>query len=179
MRKTRKTYKSNKKLVKKIRASKRERLLTKIKEDGFISNKKSGNYVSGVFWSEKNNTDYVFRSTYEFAYWYMLENDNTVESFVVEPFSLPYLSPKDNKMHRYIPDVLILYKSGDLELVEIKPKAMIYSSVVQRKASAARAYILRNKMGAIFKFVTEEDIVNTAKDYSKIKKILTHKSHVF
>lgn len=179
MRKIRKTYKNNKKLVSKIKANKRERLLTKVKEDGFISNKKSGNYVSGVFWSDKNNTDYIFRSTYEFAYWYMLENDDTVESFIVEPFSIPYLSPKDNRMHKYIPDVLILYKNGNLDLVEIKPKSMLHNAIVQRKASAARAHILRSKMGATYKFITEEDIFNTAKDYSKIKKILLHKSHVF
>ncbi|NDB79942.1 head completion protein, partial [archaeon] len=43
-----------------------------------------------------------------------------------EEFFIPYLSPKDNKVHRYFPDFLVKkQKDGVIEtlVIEIKPKA--------------------------------------------------------
>ena len=52
-------------------------------------------------------------------------NDNIV-TWASEEFSIPYISPLDNKRHRYYPDFLIKVKESDGKLkkyvIEIKPK---------------------------------------------------------
>ena len=172
MRRFKPKLKHNKVLSKKVKKGKRSRLLKELKEKGFVRHKNSNSYVSGLFWSTKNNKEYIFRSTYEFAYFFMLENDGNVESYIVEPFDILYRSPKDNRIHRYIPDIIVLYKDGSLKIIEIKPKCMTTDPVVVRKAEAARKYIKHIKMQATYEFITEEDIFLTNKDYVKLKNLL-------
>jgi len=178
MRKIKVKHRHNKKIKKRVKDKQRDRILTKIQKNGFVVHKRAKSYISGIFWSVKNNKEHVFRSTYEFGYFLMLENDDTVVSYVVEPFGIPYKHPFDNKIHKYWPDILILYKSGALNMVEIKPKCKVDDAVVQRKAVAARAHIRRNNMDAEYLFITEEDIFDTSKDYLNLKKLLLQKKYV-
>ena len=52
---------------------------------------------------------------------------NQFSQWQSEEFWIPYISPIDNRMHRYFPDFFIKYndKTGKLRtmVVEIKPKA--------------------------------------------------------
>src|SRR5699024_9932661 len=84
----------------------------KIKKINVYFNKKTdgqAKYLSGDFYSKKNNTEYFYRSSYELKCFLELENNDLVDSYVAEGMSLPY---KDSKgMNRtYIPDLLVLYK---------------------------------------------------------------------
>jgi len=172
MRRFKPKLKHNRVLSGKVKKGKRKRLLSELKAKGFVRHKNSNSYISGLFWSTKNNKEYTFRSTYEFAYFFMLENDDNVESYIVEPFDILYRSPKDNRIHRYIPDIIVLYKDGSLKIIEIKPKCMTTDPVVVRKAEAARKYIKMYRLDATYEFITEEDIFNTSKDYVKLKNLL-------
>ncbi len=172
MRRFKPKLKHHKVLSRKVKKNKKERLLRELKAKGFVRHKNSNSYISGLFWSTKNNKEYTFRSTYEFAYFFMLENDDSVESYIVEPFDILYRSPKDNKIHRYIPDIIVLYRDGSLKIIEIKPKCMTTDPVVEAKAKAAKKYIKMYRLDATYEFITEEDIFHTSKDYMKVKDIL-------
>jgi len=159
-------------LSRKIKKRARKRAVKELKKNGFSRNKKSKKFYSGSFYSNKNNTEYTFRSSYELAYYHILEDDNNVSSYIVEPFKIPYINPEDNRKHNYIPDLVVLYRDGSIKIIEIKPKALLSNKVVKSKASAARIFIKKSNMRARYQFITEEDIFRTPDDYRKLKKIL-------
>jgi len=130
------------------------------------------NCLSGIFYSKKNNCEYVFRSIYEFAYFYQLEKNNDVLKYIVEPFKIPYRNPYDKKTHYYYPDVIVYYKSGLKIIYEIKPFEKIKNIVVQKKANATKKYIKKNNLADKYLFITEKDIFKSNNDYLTIKKIL-------
>ena len=51
--------------------------------------------------------------------------NNNIVSWASEEFSIPYLSPKDNRVHKYYPDYLIKVKEKNdmikTYVVEVKP----------------------------------------------------------
>ena len=54
------------------------------------------------------------------------DRNNNIISWASEEFSIPYVSPVDNRVHRYFPDYLIKVKesTGKIKtyVVEVKPK---------------------------------------------------------
>lgn len=125
-------------------------------------------FTQGVFWSEKNQEKFIFRSTYEFGFFYLLENDPNVLSYIVEPFDIAYLHPKYSYRTNYKPDVLVHYKDGTIKLYEIKPKKKLGDLEVRAKAIAARSYLAENMPTVKYEFITEEQIFNSPKDYYKL-----------
>ena len=73
-----------------------------------------------------NPNNIICRSSWErrFCRWCDL-NENII-SWASEEFSIPYVSPVDNRVHRYYPDYLIKVKESDGKVktyvVEVKPK---------------------------------------------------------
>jgi hypothetical protein len=94
----------------------------------------------GWFISKKINNKIYYQSSYEKKFIEIIENDNNVVSFSKPDFSVLYLNPKDNKMHRYIPDFIVDYADGTKRLIEIKSNWQLEDSVVMSKARAARQY---------------------------------------
>ena len=130
-------------------------------------------YKTGNFVSAKNNSTFVYRSGYEYAYLQKLESDPMVVNYVVEPFNIPYVDDR-GKSRTYKPDIVVLRSSGVLEVVEIKPKVMLQNSTVQRKAAAARTFLKRNfKNNTIeYRFITEEDIFDNYQQYLDLLKTI-------
>ncbi len=130
-------------------------------------------YKTGNFISKKNNSSFVYRSAYEYAYLTKLEKDDDVINFIVEPFKIPY-TDDHGKPRSYIPDIVVLRKNGLIEILEIKPKSRLCTGAVQRKASAARSYIKRNFKNSevVYRFITEEDIFATEKEYLQVLKTI-------
>ncbi len=58
----------------------------------------------------------------ETALKYCDQNPNIVK-FSLEPFPIRYVSPKDNKVHRYYIDFFVEFASGDKILIEVKPRS--------------------------------------------------------
>ena len=90
------------------------------------------NYHQGLF-KPKNPKKYmgnanniVYRSSWEKKMLIYLDSHPDVISYASEEFFIPYLSPIDNKLHKYYPDMLVKRrnKQGIVEtlVVEIKPK---------------------------------------------------------
>ena len=132
------------------------------------SKKRSHKGYSGSFFSKKNNLSFVFRSSYEYAYFSKLEINPMVVGYVSEPFFVYYMDI-EGMIRRYFPDVMVLYLDGSIEIVEIKPSSMIGDDTVQRKADAVKEYIeieLRGK-NAKFVFITEEHIFNSQEEQSR------------
>jgi hypothetical protein len=68
----------------------------------------------------------VYRSSWEAKVMYWLDNNDDIINWASEELIVPYISPVDNKKHRYFPDFLVKVrtKEGKLKtmMLEVKPK---------------------------------------------------------
>jgi hypothetical protein len=167
--------KRNKAIAKKHQTSlaknKRKQRRTKVlKQKGFAAANNNSKYKQGKFWSKKNQKEYVFRSAYEFGYFLLLEEDESVVSYIVEPFQVPYRY--NNVTRTYWPDLLVLYRDGSMKIIEIKPLALVDSKQVQAKAAGCRLFISQRLKNTTYEFVTEKDIFESDTDYKKLVKMI-------
>ena len=81
----------------------------------------------------------ICRSSWErhFARW--CDHTPDIVKWASEEFSIPYVSPKDSRVHRYYPDALIQKKDGKKYLVEIKPARQTKPPV--KKSRVTKTYI--------------------------------------
>ena len=67
----------------------------------------------------------ICRSSWERKFCQWCDMNNSIISWASEEFSIPYLSPKDNRVHKYYPDYLIKVKEKNdmikTYVVEVKP----------------------------------------------------------
>lgn len=90
--------------------------------------KKDDRFIQGVF-KPKNPKKFmgeyaIFRSSYERRFMLWADKNPNVLEWGSEKVIIPYLSPIDNKMHRYYVDAYIVLKEGNSikkYLIEIKP----------------------------------------------------------
>lgn len=89
-------------------------------------------YHQGIF-KPKNPKKYVgdsanivFRSSWEKKFMSYLDNHPDIISWASEEMFIPYVSPVDNKVHRYFPDFIVKKKNAkgivEVLIIEIKPK---------------------------------------------------------
>jgi hypothetical protein len=139
---------------------------------------------SGRF-SPKNSKKYagdptkiIFRSLWELRVMkYLDENPNVIE-WKSEEIAIPYISPVDNRRHRYFPDFIVKVRRSDgtthTMMLEVKPKAQTVEPKTQKKKtkryitevmtwgvnsakwSAAREYC--TDKGWEFKLITEDNL---------------------
>lgn len=120
----------------------------------------------------------VYRSGWERSVMKSLDENASVIKWSSEEVVIPYISPVDNKMHRYFVDFYVEAKSQDgsikTMLLEVKPAAQVQPpkqpkrktkrflsevmtyGVNQAKWEAAIAYC--NKKGWEFKVITENEL---------------------
>lgn len=71
-------------------------------------------------------TKITYRSMWEFKFFRFVDLHPDVIWWQSEEIAIPYLSPIDNKMHRYFPDVILKKKTGpdkyETVMIEIKPQ---------------------------------------------------------
>lgn len=73
----------------------------------------------GFYWSEKNQKDIHYRSSYELKAYNILEKNNDVVKYEIEVFKIPYVDK--NKQKRYtVPDLLVFYKDNSKMIIEVK-----------------------------------------------------------
>ena len=124
-------------------------------------------YKNGMYKSMKNRSYMKYRSAYEYAFFEKLESDPDVIKYLSEPIEIKYIDV-DLKKRTYIPDVLVLYKDGRMELCEVKPTIMLRDPNVQLKAKAAIRKIKSTGKNMSFRFVTENDLFKNNKEYLAI-----------
>lgn len=112
----------------------------------------------------------IARSSWELIYMRALDQSPLVSKWVSEPkfLNISYMSPIDKRVKQYWPDFLIVYVSGEKELVEIKPlkeaslreaktdydKLMFAQNVMKWQAAQKVAAAI----GAKFRLVTEAQL---------------------
>ena len=127
---------------------------------------------------QKIPTTIICRSSWELKMCRWCDLNENIISWASEEFSIPYVSPVDNRVHRYYPDYLIKVKesTGKIKtyVIEVKPKkqttppkrpkrqtkSYIYEcqmyAVNQAKWKAAKEFCLDN--GVEFKIITENEL---------------------
>ena len=73
-----------------------------------------------------NASNIICRSNWERTFCERCDTNDNIVTWASEEFSIPYISPLDNKRHRYYPDFLIKVKEPDGKfkkyVIEIKPR---------------------------------------------------------
>lgn len=156
--------KNKRKVVNKRKETKEEH----IKKNGAYFNK-GKKYRSGKFFSIKAGREIEYRSLYEYAFYKGMDSDTSVVRYIVEPMKIPY-TDSTGLRRNYIPDVLVLYSTGAVELCEIKPSSARKAVNVQLKARAAVAFLKDNRINAKYRFITEKEIFEKDGDYRKLLK---------
>lgn len=101
----------------------------------------------GWFESKKNNNKIYYQSSYELKFLEIAEQNNQIESFRRPDFTIKYIKPSDNRLHRYSADFIVLYNDGSKELAEIKAAWQIEKDpVVKAKERAAAEFCALNDL---------------------------------
>jgi hypothetical protein len=107
-----------------------------------------------------------FRSRLELIFHVHIDNNNDVEWYDYEAFSIPYLDPNGNT-RRFIPDFLVKYKTKkELVIIEIKPNFRMQEEVNVSKIETGKEYARIN--GMIFEYWSEADIKNLGLNIKEI-----------
>ena len=121
-------------------------------------------------WSSKSfHTDrYCFDSEPEKEIFFkLLKADSVKEVYFTGMFtgsenglSVQYIDPESNIIRNYYPDVLVFYKDGSVEIIEVKGDNKIDNKVVEAKALAAMELAEHSKMN--YDMVKSSDIMSGA-----------------
>lgn len=142
-----------------------------LKKINVYFNKKNNNgqtkYVSGTFYSKKNNASYTYRSSYELMCFIKLEQNPDVIQYLSETMSIPYIDSK-GLTRKYIPDLLVLFADGSMCIWEIKPLAMLKDADVKAKAAACKKHLrdAYKERNIKYEFITENKLFKNTKEYT-------------
>jgi len=126
-----------------------------------------------------------FRSSWEAQVMKFFDSRNDVIRWGSEEIIIPYLSPADNKVHRYFPDFFVEYldKDGNVkkEIVEVKPlheseakyakndRSKDALEVNEAKWKAASLFCQSRNM--LFRVLTEKSIFHQVEKKPRKKKL--------
>ncbi len=116
----------------------------------------SKHYYQGSFFSKKNNKDVRYKSGFEYGFYKVLELLDCVVKYDVECLYIQYQLM--GKTKHYVPDVLIHYKDGTKQLVEVKGLKEVKTKINQAKFKAAKKYCKKNNLE--FKVWTGDGFLN-------------------
>lgn len=125
----------------------RKRLSLK-RAQNIVKGASSGNAEHGQFYSEKNGLTMRYRSSLELAVFRFLEENEDVASYEVESIIIPY--EFGGLVRHYVPDLVIRYVDGRIEIAEIKRVNDMSTRRVEVKARAAREYAKQHGMEYVF-----------------------------
>ena len=98
-----------------------------------------------------NSNNIICRSSWERKFCRWCDLNESIVSWASEEFSIPYVSPVDNRIHRYYPDYLIKVKEKDgrvkTYVVEVKPKKQTVPP--QKKSRVTKSYLHECKTYAV------------------------------
>lgn len=114
-----------------------------------------------------DSNNIIYRSSWELKFMMYLDAHPDVYSWASEEISIPYVSPKDRKVHRYYPDFIVKRKnatSGKIEtlMIEVKPKVQTMAPKVKKNN---RTYIKE-----VMTYGVNTAKWKAAKDYCEDKK---------
>ena len=93
-----------------------------------------------------NPRNIIYRSMWErHCMVYFDRNENVIE-WASEEVAIPYVSPWDNKVHRYYPDFVVKVKNGTdviTHLIEVKPSKFLKAPKQGRRKTKTYLYEVR------------------------------------
>ena len=96
-------------------------------------------------------TNVVYRSSWELKFMKYCDNNPSILEWGSEEFFIPYLSPIDNRVHRYFPDFIMKVKesTGHIKtyVIEVKPKRQTIAP--KKKSRVTKSYIYECKTYAV------------------------------
>jgi hypothetical protein len=79
----------------------------------------------------------IYRSLWELKFMNYCDRNENILKWSSEEIWIPYLSPLDNRVHKYFPDFYIKYidktKTTKESLIEVKPKRQVNGPKVNKK----------------------------------------------
>jgi len=89
----------------------------------------------------------IYRSLWERKFMNYCDINENILKWSSEEIWIPYLSPIDNRVHRYFPDFFIRYKdtSGVIKesLIEIKPKRQVTGPKAGKRVTQKQMYEIK------------------------------------
>ena len=93
-----------------------------------------------------NPRNIIYRSMWERQCMVYFDRNENVLEWSSEEVVIPYISPWDNKIHRYYPDFLVKVKKGQVietRIIEVKPAKFLKPPKVGRKKTKSYLYEVR------------------------------------
>jgi hypothetical protein len=94
-----------------------------------------------------NPNNIIYRSLWERKFMNYCDLNKNIMKWASEEIWIPYLSPIDNRIHKYFPDFFIKYKdsSGNIKesLIEVKPKRQVEGPKPQKRMTQKQLYEIR------------------------------------
>lgn len=123
--------------------------ITKKYAEGFDT---KGHHATG--WHNSPKAGRVFyRSGYEKKAYMMLDEDETVKTYIPENVSTEYQHPEKGGTRLYIIDIDVQYVSGERKLIEVKPSFQLKFETTLAKMEAGHAKA--NELGCTYEVWTE------------------------
>lgn len=98
-----------------------------------------------------DHNNIICRSSWERKFCRWCDLNESIISWGSEEFFIPYLSPIDNKLHRYYPDFIVKLKeqSGKIKtyVIEVKPKKQTVPP--KKRSRVTKSFIYESKTYAI------------------------------
>jgi len=121
-------------------------------------------------------TNIIYRSLWELRLMRYFDQHPNVLKWGSEELAIPYVSPVDNKIHRYYPDFIVKMREagGDLTtlMIEVKP----YSQTIEPKKNPAHP---RRYLKEVFQYGVNQAKWKAANEFCKDRnwkfKIMTEK----
>lgn len=135
----------------------------------------------------------IYRSLLERTFMKWLDENSNIIEWQSEEFCIPYLSPVDNRIHRYFPDFFVKHVTQDdkiqTTLIEVKPAKQCVAPKAPSTRKGRKRFLKEAKTWAVnnakweaaekwaksndcvFSIITEKDIIGlTGKPIYKSKK---------
>ena len=98
-----------------------------------------------------NPNNIVYRSSWELKFMRWCDSNENILEYGSEEFWIPYLSPVDNRVHRYFPDFIIKVKESDESIrtyvIEVKPEKQ--TQPPKKRSRVTKSYIHEVKTYAV------------------------------
>jgi hypothetical protein len=89
-------------------------------------------------------TGIVYRSLWELKFMKYCDTNENILEWGSEEIALPYISPLDNRIHKYFPDFYIKVKENNGQIkkyiIEVKPKKQTVEPIPQKKKTKGYIY---------------------------------------
>lgn len=89
----------------------------------------------------------IYRSLWERKFMVYCDSNENIIKWSSEEIWIPYVSPIDNRVHKYFPDFYIKYKDTSQKikesLIEIKPKRQVNSPEPKKRITQKQIYEIK------------------------------------